>query len=201
MLSRATLGVAPHRATNEASIITIGFWSSVAGTITWSGMGVESILRPIQDNRREMFWPLPFVCTVVAFACIHLLQRNRSRLERVGWFAITVGSALMLLGNIGLQLNIRSLGFLDAPLGPMIFLFALLLFGVGIFAAGVLPKIAGWAVILLEPMSIGAAFMLLPIAPMFPRGAYSGNIGKGIALGMIAFAFRAFSSRERSAFE
>jgi len=85
-------------------------------------MGVESILRPIQDNRREMFWPLPFICTVVAFTCLHLLQRDRSRFERVSWFAIAVGSALMLLGNIGLQLNIHSLEFLDAPLGPMIFL-------------------------------------------------------------------------------
>ncbi len=201
MSSRAILDVAPHRSVSEASIIKVGFWSAVGGFITWSAMGVESILRPIQDNRRESFWPLPFVCTVVAFTCIHLLQRGRSRFGRFSWFAIVVASALMLLGNIGLQLNLQSLAFLDAPLGPMIFLFALVLFGIGILAAGVLPKIAGWAVILLEPMSIGAALMLLPIAPMFPRGAYSGNIGKGLALGMIALAFRAFSSRRRSALE
>lgn len=201
MSSMATGAIAPPRATNEAAIINVGFWSSVAGFITWSAMGVESILRPIQDNRRETFWPLPFVCTVVAFTCIHLLQRGRSRFERASWFVVAVGCVLMLLGNIGLQFNIHSLSFLDAPLGPMIFLIALVLFGVGILAAGVLPKSAGWAVILLEPMSIGAAFLLLPIAPMFPRGTYSGNVGKGIALGMIAFAFRALSSRRRSPFE
>jgi len=56
--------------------------------------------------------------------------------------------------------------------------------------AGLLPKYAGWALILLEPSSILAALALSPVAPLLPRGAYSGNVGKGLAMGIVALALR-----------
>jgi hypothetical protein len=53
-----------------------------------------------------------------------------------------------------------------------------------------------WALILLEPSSILAALALSRIAPLLPRGAYSGNVGKGIAMGMIALGLRSAVRRE-----
>lgn len=194
MASGSTSLVSGTQPARREQLVTVGFWSAIAAFITWTAMGIESVLRPFQDNHRETFWPLPFVCTIAAFTCIHLLQRGRSRTERVGWVLVVIASALMLLGDIGLQLNIPLLERLNAPLGPVIWMAGLVCFGIGILAAGVLPRRAGWAVILLEPASILMAFALLPVAPMLPRGAYSGNTGKGLAMAVIAWAFRRYAS-------
>jgi uncharacterized membrane protein YgdD (TMEM256/DUF423 family) len=169
---------------------TLGFRSGLLGALAWFAMGVESVLRPFQDNRRETFWPVPFVFTIIALICVHLAQRGRSRTERLGFATVMVASALMLVGNIGLQLNVRSLEVLGAPVGPVIWLVGLACFGIGTLKCGVLSRWAGVALILFEPSSILAAFALSPIAPLLPRGAYSGNIGKGIALAIVAFALR-----------
>jgi multisubunit Na+/H+ antiporter MnhG subunit len=146
--------------------------------------GVESILRPFQDNRREAFWPVPFVFTMIAFTCVHLLHRGRSRVERFGFGMVAIASALCLLGNIGLQLHIGPLERLKAPLRVVVGLVGLVSFGIGILVAGIVPNSAGRAIILLELGSVLAAVLLLPLAPMLERGAYSGNVGKGIAMGI-----------------
>jgi hypothetical protein len=171
-------------------VVQFGYWSGLAAFVTWFGMGLESVLRPLQDNRRESFWPLPFLLTMVAFICMHLVQRGRSRTEWVGFLILMIASAAMLVGNVGLQLNIHALDWLEAPLGPVIWLVGLTAFGIGILVAGVMPKYAGWAVILLEPASVLSAFALSPIAPLLPRGAYSGNMGKGLAVLAVAIGFQ-----------
>jgi len=175
------------------ALAKVGYWSAASAFATWFGMGVESILRPFQDNRREAFWPLPFVFTIIAFICLHLVHRGRSRAEKIGFVMVAVASALVLLGNIGLQLNIAPLERLQAPLGVVVWLSGLALFGTGILVARVVPKSAGWAIILLEPASVLAAVLLRPLAPMLERGAYSGNIGKGLAMGIVALALRSVS--------
>jgi hypothetical protein len=189
-MSSQMIGMGEPSSVRGKTILQLGYWSGLAAFVTWFAMGVESVLRPFQDNRRELFWPLPFLLTVVAFICMHLVQRRRSRTEQIGFVIVMIASALMLVGNIGLQLNIHALDFLEAPLGPVIWLVGLAAFGIGILVAGVMPKYAGWAVILLEPVSILSAIALSPIAPLLPRGAYSGNMGKGIALAAVAVGFR-----------
>ena len=64
-------------AASASTVAKVGSWSAAAAFVTWFGMGLESILRPFQDNRREAFWPVPFVFTMVAFTCVHLLHRGR----------------------------------------------------------------------------------------------------------------------------
>ena len=149
---------------------------------------MESILRPFQDNRREAFWPVPFVFTIIAFTCVHLLHRGRSRWERFGFVMVAIASSLVLLGNIGLQLHIPPLEKLEAPLGVLVWLSGLALFGIGIPVARVVLRPIGWAVLLLEPASVLAAVLFRPIAPMLERGAYSGNVGKGIAMAVVSFS-------------
>ena len=99
----ATADVPLHR---ERNFATLGFRCGVVGALTWFAMGVESVLRPFQDNRRETFWLLPFVLTMITFVCVHLIQRRRSRIAGLGFAAIAAASGLILIGNLGLQLNV-----------------------------------------------------------------------------------------------
>ena len=177
-------------------VAKIGLRCGLAGGLIWFAMGTESVLRPFQDNRRETFWLLPFLLTIITLVCVHLIQRRRSRIESVGFAAVVIASALMLVGNVGLQLTVTWLEVLGAPAGPLIWLVGLLCFGIGTLKAGLLPRSVGWALIFFEPSSVLAAFMLSPIAPMLPRGAYSGNVGKGVALAILAFGLRRFRTRD-----
>ena len=81
-------------------------------------------------------------------------------------------------------------------MGVVVWLVGLVSFGIGILVAGIVPKSAGWAIILLEPGSVLAAVLLLPVAPMFDRGAYSGNIGKGIAMAAVSVALKRVTERD-----
>ena len=179
----------------KQKVAKIGLRCGLAGGLTWFAMGVESILRPFQDNRRETFWLLPFLLTMITLVCVHFIQRRRSRIESFGFATVVVASALVLVGNIGLQLNITWLEVLGAPAGPLIWLMGLLFFGIGTLKSGVLPRSAGWALIFFEPSSMIAAFTLSPIAPMLPRGAYSGNVGKGVALAILCLGLHRFRTR------
>ena len=108
------------RSASAATLAKLGYWSAAAAFVTWFGMGLESILRPFQDNRREAFWPVPFAFTMIAFTCVHLLHRGRSRTEKFGFVMVAIASGLCMLGNIGLQLDIRPLEVLEAPLGIVV---------------------------------------------------------------------------------
>ena len=174
-----------------------GYWWAMAAFVTWFGMGVESILRPIQDNRRDTFWMLPFACTMAAFYYLHEVQRRRSRTESISYVVVLIASAMCLLGSIGLQLDIKPLQFFGFPGGPITWLIGLTSFGIGTLLAGAVPKKAGWGLILLEPGSVLAAVILSPISPVRDRGAYSGNVVKGTALLMVALALQAVARRER----
>ena len=177
---------------SDVKFARTGLWCSIAAFITWFGMGVESIMRPWQDNRRDTFWLLPFCFTMAAFICVHRVQRGRSRTEAIGFWIVMAASALVLAGSIGLQLNIAGLKWLGFPGGAMVWLVGLVCFGIGTLMARTLPWYAGVALILFEPASILAAFALRHYAPLLERGAYSGNVGKGLAMLVIAFALRSY---------
>ncbi len=172
-----------------------GSWWAMAAFVTWFGMGVESILRPIQDNRRDTFWMLPFACTMMAFYYLHTVQKRRSRTETIAYPIVLIASAMCFLGSIGLQLDIKPLQVFGFPGGPIVWLIGLTGFGIGTLLAGAVPKKAGWALIFLEPGSIVAAVALSRIAPVLDRGAYSGNVAKGTALLMVALALRDVARR------
>jgi hypothetical protein len=94
-----------------------GFWCGVFAFVTWSAMGVESVLRPFQDNRRDTYWVLPFVLTVATFYYVHIIQRRRSRTETVGYIIVLIASALTCSAiSVCSSTSRRSnpLGFLEA---------------------------------------------------------------------------------------
>jgi hypothetical protein len=135
---------------------------------------------------------------VAAFYYLHTVQRRRSRLESASYVVVLIASALVCLGSIGLQLDIKPLLVLGFPGGALVWLVGLTCFGIGTLRAGVVPKKAGWGLILLEPGSILAGLALSPIAPLRDRGGYSGNVVKGTALLMVALALREIARRREA---
>jgi hypothetical protein len=162
------------------------------GAAVWGAFGLESILRPAQWNARDTIWFVPFAFTAATFWCMHRTQeRSDDRFERLAFYSIMIASSLVAVGNIGLTFNLTSLSKLGFPIGALLWMIGMILFGAATLRAGVLPKYAGWAVILFEPGSIVAGLALSPIAPLHERGGYSAGVEKGLAVFFMALGMKA----------
>ena len=95
-----------------ARIARVGTWSGWLSAIAWIALGADSIARPIQDNRRDVFWWIPFALLIVLILGVHNVQRARAlRSERYAFLA----GGLVFLGNLGIVLDLRALSKLGFP--------------------------------------------------------------------------------------
>ena len=173
----------------EARIGARFAWISTAA---WIVLGMDSILRPLQDNRRDVFWWFPFAFMMLTIVAVHRVQRWRGlRVERYTYYGVMFASALALLGNLGLVFNMPLLAKLGFPAGALLFMVVLMAFGVGTWRAKVLPRYAAVALILWEPGSIATGLLLAPISPLHERGTYSAGVWKGVAIGIVSMALQA----------
>jgi hypothetical protein len=165
----------------------VSFWAAAC----WIVLGVESIVRPYQENYRDLVWMIPFALTVIALAYLHAVQSSAlHRVERAGFYAVMVASALTLVGSVGVLANQALLARLGFPWGALLWTVGLVSFGIGTLAARKVPPLVGITLILLEPGSILTGLALSPIAPLHDRGAYSAGVEKGLALLFIGLGLR-----------
>ena len=191
-----------HDQAQVARIARVGTWSGWLSAIAWIALGADSIARPIQDNRRDVFWWIPFALLIVLILGVHNVQRARAlRSERYAFLAVMLAGGLVFLGNLGIVFDLRALSKLGFPGGAIIWTAGLIAYGVATWRARVLPWYAALGLILWEPGSIATGLLLSPIAPLLDRGAYSAGLEKGLATAIIAFGLQAsfgvrFSKRE-----
>jgi hypothetical protein len=188
---------APSSVKNAARISSLecakaGIGAAYAAAACWIALGLESIVRPEQENYRDWVWMLPFLLTMLTLYLVHVVQRGAGQnMERAGFYLVMIASTLTLLGNIGVATEQRTLALLGFPWGAALWMVGLIGFGVGTWQARVLPRYVAWTLILLEPGSILTGLLLSPIAPLHPRGGYSAGIEKGLCLAIIGMGLRA----------
>src|SRR4051794_32662417 len=186
----STQATAISPASDQKRLAITGSRFAFAAAITWIALGADSIVRPFQVNARDTFWMLPFALTMISFVYVHRVQRSDSKLERFSYYIVMFASSLVFLGNIGIQANNNFLGNLGFPAGAILWTVGLIAFGIGTLRSKVLPSLAGWALILLEPLSILCGVALSPIAPLLEHGVYSGAVEKGIFIALVGYGFR-----------
>jgi hypothetical protein len=185
-------GVVPH------PWIGTGIGVAYAAAGCWVALGLESIIRPEQANYRDWLWILPFSLTILTFYFLHVVQRGTTaNMERAGFYFVMVASALTLLGNIGVSLEQRTLATLGFPWGAVLWTVGLVGFGIGTWQAKVLPRYVALTLILLEPGSILTGVLLVPVAPLHPRGGYSAGVEKGLCLAIMGMGLRALLTRDQ----
>jgi hypothetical protein len=109
----------------------LGSLAGWASTIAWIVLGLDSILRPVQDNRRDVFWWLPFGLFVMSLVAVHRVQRSRAlRIEPYAYGTVMLASALVLLGNLGVMFNNSLLATMGFPGGAIVFTLGLVAFGI-----------------------------------------------------------------------
>jgi hypothetical protein len=165
-------------------------------TAAWMAIGMDSILRPVQDNRRDVFWWLPFGLIVLTIVAVHRVQRSRGlRMERYAYYTLMGASALAFLGNLGVMFHNSLLATMGFPGGAIVFMIGLVAFGIATWRARVFPLYVAMALILWEPGSIATGLLLAPISPLRDRGAYSAGLWKGLATAMIAAGLQAIAQK------
>lgn len=183
-------------ALDDGALARRGAKVGAAAAACWVAFGMESILRPVQDNRRDAAWMIPWVLTIATLWFVHRLQTwSGARWERTAFRVLMFTMALVFCGNIGLVAGVPALTVFTMPWGALGWVVAMLLFGIATWRLGVLPKSVALGIMLLEPGSVLAGVALLPIAPVYDRGAYSGAVEKGLVVALLAWGMAAVGRR------
>jgi hypothetical protein len=163
----------------------IGF----AAAIAWIVLGAESAWRGGEMHYRDVLVIVPWTLTLITFWHLHALQRSGgSRLERWSFITVVTAMTLVLVGGAGVLLDVDPLKILAFPLGALLFLAAMVAFGIATARAGAVPRYVGVALALLEPGALLTGLLLSPILPIYDRGSYYGGVEKGLIILLLARA-------------
>jgi hypothetical protein len=174
----------------------LGAWWGWISAALWILLGIDSIIRPIQDNRREIFWWFPAFFMLLTIIAVHLVQRRSDlRLERYSYWVVFVAWLLVFAGNLGLVFNIPALLPLGFPGRAVVGAVGLIVYGIVTWRAKVLHWSSGLGLMLWEPGSIAAGLLLAPISPLRDRGSYSAGVWKGFAIGVVGFGLQAVAKK------
>jgi hypothetical protein len=104
-----------EQVTTEVFRVREARWGERYGWISalaWMALGLDSILRPIQDNRREIYWWIPFAFMMLTLVSIHRVQRSQKRrFELYSYWTVMLGLGLGSAGEFGLGVQPeRSIG-------------------------------------------------------------------------------------------
>lgn len=162
----------------------------VAATL-WATLGIDSLARPIQDNRRDLIVLVPFLLTTLVLWFIGQMQSPRGdRLERLSFWVLIIASALTILGGIGDVLHSALLEHLGFPAGPLLWTVGLIVYGIASWRTRIFPRYVALTLILFEPASILTGVALSPIAPLHDSGSYTGGLEKAVAVMILGLAIR-----------
>jgi len=185
----------PALTPEQARTARRGALSGLAATAAWVALGAESVVRGGEMHYRDALWTIPWTLTMITFAHLHVLQRRHNRWTAAAGGAVLVTMAMLLVGFSGLVLGVDRLAVLGFPLGALLWLVAMVPFGVATARAGVVPVRVGVALALLEPGSILTGLALSPIAGLHERGNFSGGLEKGLVVLVLATALGAAAGR------
>ena len=170
-------------------------WGFISALL-WILLGTESIVRPAQDNRREVYWWFPYLFMMLTIIAVHRVQRRQDlRVERVAYWIVMIAWIAVLFGNLGLVFNVPALLPLGFPGGAIVATVGLIVYGVATWRAKILPWYAGLSFMLWEPGSIATGLLLAPISPLHERGGYSAGVWKGFAIGVVGYGLHVLSKR------
>ena len=160
----------------------------------WAVLGIDSLARPYQDNRRDFVVLVPFTLTAIVLWFMGRMQSSRrDRLERVTFWALMIACFLTVLGGVGNVLHNALLEKLGFPAGPLLWTLGLIVYGIATWRIRIFPRYVAWTLILFEPASILTGVALSPIAPLHDSGSYTGGIEKAVAVLILAVAVRQFA--------
>ncbi|TMR98946.1 hypothetical protein [Nonomuraea basaltis] len=166
---------------------------AVVSFLGWAALAVESFVTPPPQAYRDALVLIPWTLYGVVLAGVHQAQRHRSgRLARTGLIVSLVGMLTSAVGNIGVLLGSEATVAISFPVGPGLFSLGLLLFGIATFRAGVLPRWAGAALVLSQPLAIGIGLALVWHVPVHPHGSYTGGLGHGLVVLLTGIALHRF---------
>ena len=172
-----------------------GALAGLASAVGFLVIGAESALRGGEMHYRDALQLVPWVLAAVTLAFLHATQRHvRNRVELVGFWSTMGAMSVAASGQIGLISGVERLAPLAFPVGALLWLAAMAVYGVGTYRAGVVPKRVGVAIALLEPGSILTGIALSPLVGLHDRGNYSGALEKGVVMLLIAAALGSLGS-------
>jgi len=160
----------------------------VAGAL-WCVLSIASLATPDPERYLDALFLAPFLLTAPAFVGLHLFQRDHlGRLGRVAFWISSVAMVAILIGQMGQVFDIDAIVWLGFPAGLLAWVVGFALYGIATIRAGALPRWAGGAIALSQPLAILLGVAFSPISPLADYGDYSGALGHGLVWLAIGWA-------------
>ena len=162
----------------------------LAGAL-WCVLSIASLATLDPERYLDVLFLAPFSLTLPVFVGLHLIQRDHlGRLGR-GAFWLSAGTMVaILIGQTGQVVGIDALVWLGFPVGFLGWLAGFALYGVATVRARVLPRWAGWALALSQPLAILLGVAFSPISPLADYGDYSGALAHGLVWMAMGWSLR-----------
>ena len=162
---------------------------AAAASAAWVGQSLASLALPDPTAVLDVTMIVPVLLTVTG---IWLLKQQGAMghglLSRVVSAFAAVAALTVVPGQVSFASEWDGPGALLAIVVTVAFIGAIVLGGIGILRARVLPRWMGIALIAAQPLAILLGLIFSPISPLADHGDYTGALGHGIVWGLIAAA-------------
>ena len=162
---------------------------AVATSAAWVVQSLLSLALPDPTAVLDVTMIAPVLLTA---ASIWLLRQRGAMgdgvLSRVV-AALAAGTALFAIpGQVSFAAGWDGPGTVPAILVTVAFIVSIVLGGIAILRARLLPRWMGVALIVAQPLAVLLGLAFSPISPLADHGDYTGALGHGIVWGLIAAA-------------
>jgi len=166
----------------------IGVVAAVSSA-AWVGQSLASLALPDPTALLDVTMIAPVLLTVTG---IWLLKQQgamgQGALSRVVDGSCAVATLFAIPGQLSFAMEWDGPGTLLAIVVTVALIGAIVLGGIAILRARVLPRWMGIALIAAQPLAILLGLAFSPISPLADHGDYTGALGHGIVWGLIAAA-------------
>jgi hypothetical protein len=173
---------------------------AIATGIGWISAGLISLALREPHRFLDVLLVAPIALQLGAAVNLHALQRDHSgRLGQMGYRALLFGTPVVLLGQVGIIAGSDLLMKTALPVGMLVWVPGLLLFGVATARARLLPRWIGVGIALSQGLAVLVGLALSPISPLANTGTYTGALAHGVVWLSFALALRARATDQQRA--
>lgn len=175
---------------SSSAAIRWGTPGAILSGLAFTALSLLSLATPEPASFLDVIFAAAWLSTVIPVVGLHAAQEGRDGLlGRAGTVMLVGGAVASCLGTTAIAAGAMSFAWLSFPVGALLLLAGLVVLGLAILRARVLPRWCGAALILALPLTVVAG-AVLGVQSESGFGDYPGVIVVGLVWLAVGYALR-----------